>query len=55
MNANKEVVFWRSNKAWFKRIEEIPYFELTEQAPERAVKSFEMWKVYNGITEKCEK
>lgn len=55
MTANRELMYWHSNKNWFRRIEEIPYFELTDEAPERALKSFEMWKKDNGIEVENEK
>lgn len=44
MNANKEALFWASNPAWFRINAESDQFELTEEAPERARISFDMWK-----------
>lgn len=42
MTANKESVYWKTNKEWY-RINEAGDFELTEDAPERARKSFELF------------
>lgn len=44
MTARREAMFWMENKAWYRINEEKDCFELTEEAPERAVRSFEMWK-----------
>lgn len=43
MTANKESVYWKSNKEWY-RINAEGKYELTEKAPERAKKSFELFK-----------
>lgn len=43
MTMNKEAVYWRSNKAWY-RINSDNEYELTKAAPERARKSFEIFK-----------
>lgn len=42
MTSNKESLYWKSNKEWY-RINEDGEFELTELAPERAQKSFELY------------
>lgn len=39
MTANKESIYWKSNPKWFFINAEGKY-ELTDMAPERAVKSF---------------
>lgn len=44
MTANKEFMYWRENKNWYRINYEKDCFELTEQAPERARKSFELYK-----------
>lgn len=44
MTANREFMYWRTNEAWFTINEEKDCFELTEQAPERARRSFELYK-----------
>ena len=43
MTANKEPVFWRKNKEWYTYDEEKNEFKMTDKAPERAIKSFELW------------
>ena len=42
MTSNKESLYWKSNKEWYV-INEDGEFELTELAPERAKKSFELY------------
>ena len=49
MTINREPMFWRSNKEWYRINKEKDRFELTDRAPERARKSFEM---YNKIQNK---
>ncbi len=44
MTANKESLYWRTNKEWYRINKEKDCFELTDKAPERARKSFEMYK-----------
>ncbi len=44
MTANMEFMYWRTNKEWYTINREKDCFELTEQAPERARKSFELYK-----------
>lgn len=44
MTANKESAYWASNPAWYRINKETDEFELTNEAPARAQKSFEMWK-----------
>ena len=43
MSTDKEALFWESNPEWY-RITEDGNYELTEKAPERARKSFEIYK-----------
>lgn len=43
MSANKEILYWKQNKDWYRINKEKDEFELTDKAPERARKSFEMW------------
>jgi hypothetical protein len=50
MTANKERLYWKSNKEWYTIDFEKDDFVLTEKAPERAIRSFELWK--NGKKEK---
>ena len=42
MTANRESLYWHTNKSWY-FINENDEFELTKDAPERAVKSFELF------------
>jgi len=42
MTANKESVYWKTNKEWYK-INDAGEYELTEAATERAKKSFELY------------
>lgn len=44
MKRNSERVYWMSNKEWYTLNDEKKCFELTEAAPERAHRSFAMWK-----------
>ena len=51
MTANlklREAMYWISVDSW-NRINKDGQFELTEEAPERAVKSFELWCKINNI------
>jgi len=43
MTANMEPIYWRSNKDWYTYDAERDEFKMTDKAPERAVKSFELW------------
>lgn len=42
MTANRERMYWMTNKEWY-FINENNQFELTDKAPERAIKSFELY------------
>ena len=44
VNRNSEVMYWQSNKDWYEIDDEKDTFVIREDAPERAKKSFEMWK-----------
>lgn len=44
MTANREFMYWCSNKEWYRINEEKDCFELTDKAPERAKQSFELYK-----------
>ena len=44
VNADKESTYWASNPAWYRINKETDEFELTDKAPDRARRSFEMWK-----------
>lgn len=46
MNRNTEIMYWHSNPDWYKRDYERDEFVLLDSAPERAKKSFELWKKY---------
>ena len=43
MTANREYMYWHSNKEWYRINEEKDCYELTDKAPERAKKSFELY------------
>ena len=55
MNANKESTYWASNPAWYRINKDTDEFELTDEAPERARKSFEMWKAHQYTTKSAKK
>lgn len=45
MTANgKELMYWHSNKEWYRVNYEKSCYELTEKAPQKAIDSFEKWK-----------
>ena len=50
MSGNTELLFWRTNKLWYKYDENKKAFELTDKATERAKNSFKMWKEFNGLS-----
>jgi hypothetical protein len=43
MTANKESLYWKTNKEWYRINREKDCFELTEKAPQRAIESFELY------------
>lgn len=44
VNRDSEVMYWIKNKDWFTFDDENDTFQIREDAPEKAKKSFEMWK-----------
>ncbi|MEF2767732.1 MAG: hypothetical protein U0O05_08490 [Dorea phocaeensis] len=44
MTADREFMYWKTNDSWYRINYEKDCFELTEEAPERARKSFELYK-----------
>lgn len=52
MNADTEVMYWSTNEEWYTINKEKDCFELTNKAPERAIKSFELYKERNHYKEK---
>jgi hypothetical protein len=42
MTANRELTYWNSNPDWYDYDEKKGEFYMTDKAPERAIKSFEM-------------
>lgn len=53
MKAYDEAMYWKRNKKWYNVNLEKNCFELTDEAPERAVDSFKMYLLRNDrpITE----
>ena len=49
MSANTELMYWKKDKSWYIINKEKDIYELTDKAPERARKSFEMWKEFNNL------
>lgn len=49
MTADHEIIYWRSNKEWYKIDEKHDCFVLTDKAPQRAKDSFELYKKANNI------
>ena len=47
MTANKESLFWKTNKEWYRINREKDCYELTEKAPKRARESFALYKSKN--------
>ena len=48
MSGDREPLFWMTNKEWYTADREHDEFVLTDKAPERAIKSFELYKRING-------
>ena len=42
MTANKEIHYWQSDESWYRFDDELDTVVLTDAAPERARKSFEL-------------
>lgn len=47
MTADREPMFWHSNKDWYQIDKVNDRFVLTDKAPERAVRSFELYLELN--------
>jgi uncharacterized protein YbaR (Trm112 family) len=39
----RESLYWKSDESWYRINEDKESYELTDEAPERAVKSFELY------------
>ncbi|MGI6721008.1 MAG: hypothetical protein ACOX4I_00400 [Anaerovoracaceae bacterium] len=45
LSRNKALMYWMLDDAWYVENKETPYgFEMTKEAPKRAIESFEEWK-----------
>ena len=51
MTINSEAMYWHTNKAWYYIDKERDCYILTASAPERAHKSFALYKKINNIAE----
>lgn len=51
LSANVEHIYWRKNKDWYNYDEITNTYHILETAPERAKKSFELWKNWGKIQE----
>ena len=49
MSGNTELLYWRKDKSWYEYDEKTDSYSMTENAPDRAKASFEMWKEFNKI------
>lgn len=49
MSANREILYWRKDKAWYKYDNDKKMYELTDKATDRAKASFELWKEFNKM------
>lgn len=52
MTANREIMYWHSNKDWYYLDEKADEIKLTDKAPQRAIESFEKWKNNGKIKSK---
>ena len=43
------VMYWMTDEKWFRINKELDRFELTDEAPEKAKKSFEVYKSINNL------
>ena len=50
MTFDRELFYWESNPEWY-RVNEAGQFELTDKAPERAVRSFNLAKTQRSEME----
>lgn len=44
MTADKNIMYWHSNKEWFTLNEKTKKIELTSKATPKAIESFNKWK-----------
>jgi len=44
MTADREPLYWKSNKDWYAIDRDKDEYKLTDEAPERAIKSFELYQ-----------
>lgn len=49
MSGNTELLYWYKDESWYEYNEENDSYTLTENAPERAKASFELWKEFNNL------
>jgi hypothetical protein len=49
MTADKELMYWMNDPSWYRINKETGKYELTDAAPERAKKSFELSKISRCI------
>lgn len=49
LNKNTELLYWRKNKLWYYFDEAKQMYYLTDDAPERAKNSYNLWKQFNNI------
>lgn len=52
MTADREAMYWHSNKEWYDIDKENDCYVLTDKAPKRAVASFELYKEINWFNYK---
>lgn len=46
---DKECMYWKRDKTWYRIDYERDHYVLTDKAPEEARRSFELWKKVNGL------
>ena len=49
MKAWDEAMYWKTNEAWYRANYETDRYELTPEAPERAVESFRLYLLRNDL------
>ena len=49
MSGNREILYWRKDKSWYNYNQETDSFSMTNEAPQRAKESFELWKKFNNL------
>ncbi len=50
-HGNTFIMYWHKNPEWYRINEKLDRFELTSAAPEKARRSFELFKKINGLNE----